>query len=568
MRNNLKKFILIQLIISLIMIPLPVHSVETDVLANSHVIRDVVVAIDGNAITYNDFYGKPFIDENNRTQVPLRLTMEIFGAEVLWDKATYSAIVKKNNIEVIVPIGKNYILRNGKKIENDTKAIAINSRTYLPIRVVLEAFGSEVIWDQQNYKVIVKTYDQLPHKFDLRKVGRVTAVKDQKDLGTCWAFASIGAIESILTKEQVYDFSEDNVSLTHGYNLSQDDGGDIKLALTYFARWSGPILEKDDIYGDGIANNNAKAVKHLQEAYMIPSKNYNLIKEAIIKHGGVHTSIYLDYIVRLENDNYYKSETNSLNYTGNKPTNHDVVIVGWDDQYPKENFANIPEGDGAFLAKNSFGKSFGDNGYFYISYYDKHVGDYNIVYNGLESNDNYDKIYQSDWLGWLGRLGYEQDTAYFSNIYATGEKKEILEAVSFYATDINTDYEVYVVDDFNSVDDFNKMQLMEVGTKKYKGYYTINLSNPIILNENTKFAVIVKVKTPGSKFPIAAEYYSDVEWLDKVDISDGEGYMSFNGKVWEDTEETLSANVCLKAFTSIKESEPPINNRELSENIQ
>jgi len=59
---------------------------------------------------------------------------------------------------------------------------------------------------------------------------------------------------------------------------------------------------------------------------------------------------------------------------------------------------------------NSWGDSFGDDGLFYVSYYDSNIGIHNVVYTRVEDNDNYDNIYQSDLCGWVGQLGYECDT--------------------------------------------------------------------------------------------------------------------------------------------------------------
>ena len=51
---------------------------------------------------------------------------------------------------------------------------------------------------------------------------------------------------------------------------------------------------------------------------------------------------------------------------GSEKPNHDVVIIGWDDNYPQENFTTHPEGDGAFICKNSWGEEFGEDGYFLV----------------------------------------------------------------------------------------------------------------------------------------------------------------------------------------------------------
>ena len=117
----------------------------------------VEICVDGNFVQFNDNMGYPFIDSHNRTQVPLRATMETCGCNVDWNSAYRIAIVQHGGTTVQVPIGESYILVNGRKVENDTVAIIRNSRTYLPIRAVLEAFGMTVSWNAQDKYVIVKT---------------------------------------------------------------------------------------------------------------------------------------------------------------------------------------------------------------------------------------------------------------------------------------------------------------------------------------------------------------------------------------------------------------------------
>lgn len=136
----------------------------------------VEISIDGSKIGFTNESGVPFVDSSNRTQVPLRVTMESFGATVGWDNSTNSATVEKNGINVRIPIGQSYIIKNGQKIPNDTAAIIKDGRTYLPIRVVLEAFGASVGWDGATQTVTV-TKDPLEEiKIHFIDVGQADSI--------------------------------------------------------------------------------------------------------------------------------------------------------------------------------------------------------------------------------------------------------------------------------------------------------------------------------------------------------------------------------------------------------
>ena len=117
----------------------------------------VIINIDSVKVEFTEELGFPFIDENNRTQVPFRAALQKFRAEVDWDNETRTAIASKDEIVVKVPIGENYILKNDEKIDVDTASRIVNDRTYLPIRAVIEAFGSDVEWDGALKTVVVTT---------------------------------------------------------------------------------------------------------------------------------------------------------------------------------------------------------------------------------------------------------------------------------------------------------------------------------------------------------------------------------------------------------------------------
>ena len=78
-------------------------------------------------------------------------------------------------------------------------------------------------------------------------------------------------------------------------------------------------------------------------------------------------------------DTYYNPYTYAYSYPGSAGVNHAVTLIGWDDNYSRENFnsASNVTSNGAWIARNSWGDDWGEAGYFYISYENK--CNYNIV---------------------------------------------------------------------------------------------------------------------------------------------------------------------------------------------
>ena len=231
---------------------------------------------------------------------------------------------------------------------------------------------------------------------------------------------------------------------------------------------------------------------------------------------------------------------------GQEKPNHDVVIIGWDDNYPKENFPMDLEGDGAFICQNSWGTDFGDEGIFYVSYYDANIGIHNVVYTGIEETDNYNTIYQSDLCGWVGQLGYNDDHILGANVY-TAKESEDISAAGFYALGTDTEYTVYLVKNFIGTESFSEKVKVAEGKLNNAGYYTIPFDVPVSVQEEERFAVVVELTTPDSVHPLAIEYAAD-ETTENVDLSDGEGYISMHGDIWENVETKQSCNLCIKAY--------------------
>ncbi|MDD6183711.1 MAG: lectin like domain-containing protein, partial [Lachnospiraceae bacterium] len=180
------------------------------------------------------------------------------------------------------------------------------------------------------------------------------------------------------------------------------------------------------------------------------------------------------------------------------------------------------------------------------SYYDTNIGVHNVVYTGIEETDNYDSIYQSDLCGWVGQLGFNKESIYGANVFEA-EKAQKLKAAGFYATGKDTEYEVYVVRNFTDESSFERKEKVASGKLDNAGYYTIPFSKNIPVKEGERFSIVVYLKTPDAVHPMAIEYKADAT-TSKVDLSDGEGYISTNGSVWENVEETQECNLCIKAY--------------------
>ena len=149
--------------------------------------------------------------------------------------------------------------------------------------------------------------------------------------------------------------------------------------------------------------------------------------------------------------------------------------------------------------------------------------------------------------GWVGQLGYSQDSLYAANVY-TAEGRESIKAAGFYATGKETSYELYIVKNFENEDSLKNRVLAASGKVSNAGYYTINFEKAFDVEPGEKYAIVLYITTPGSERPMAIEYKAD-EFTADVDLKDGEGYISLRGEQWESTEENQKCNLCLKAYT-------------------
>ena len=123
----------------------PTEKPQTDKTLTVRTRGRITITIDTDEVEFPD--AQPFVDENDRTQVPIRTVAEMLNSTVLWDNETRTVTITNKNGDVIALIIDSPVMSvNGKSVYMDTQATIRDNRTYIPVRFIAGAMNMTVKW--------------------------------------------------------------------------------------------------------------------------------------------------------------------------------------------------------------------------------------------------------------------------------------------------------------------------------------------------------------------------------------------------------------------------------------
>jgi C1A family cysteine protease len=352
--------------------------------------------------------------------------------------------------------------------------------------------GQEKISPIPDFDSLIMINTELPKYFNLRNTGRLGAVKTQPN-GGCWASAAIGSVESVWRTFGYGDevLSDINLKLFHGFVPERSSNGNHYMATAYFSRRSGPLFKGQD--NDSIYRPSPVTVQYITDARYLPN-DPELVKKTITQFGAVYSMTY-----------HHKKNLDTLTniyYTLTKKINHAVLLVGWNDTLITRT------GKGAWIAQNSLGPNYGDNGFFYIPYQDPNILEYNAIWPDWIPCEESSRIYYYDTLGSFHSYGFG-DTICFGLVKFVAEKDIEVTKVATHINSSGTKIYSEIYDNFNATD--GVLSGLFSASKPFRclfaGYYTIDLADPVKIKKGEDFYVLMSYIHPTDTMPLPVENY-------------------------------------------------------------
>lgn len=424
----------------------------------------------------------------------------------------------------------------------------------------------------------VKTYtlrnrSAIPSAYDSRENGHITNVKYQGISGNCWAFSVASSLESDAIIQgfddiETADYSEAHFSWFTSMNLTENTndptygdgknsdepfvtGGNWLLSAASLARWVGMAEDEDyPFYPDDLSKMGNYSEENRYDrgsGTIIKSAeamlNANDAKQWIMEHGSVTAAFFYE-------DGCFNSSTGAYYYNTGTTLNHQIVVAGWDDNYSSDNFLTAPEGNGAWLCKNSWSEQWGNDGYFWISYYDTSL-QYFAGFTA-QSADTYDKNYTYNGACYENYMQYEGAVT-LANVFKASECEK-LGAVSTYTINQRTTVTVSIYTDLPS--DYSKPSdgTLALTFEEYierDGYHTIELPEKVTIKPNSIFAVAVKLESDDGIVYFPAEIDGQVTNAYSSKAKESYINLTSNNNYWKEASSYGLCNMFVQAFTKI-----------------
>lgn len=393
-----------------------------------------------------------------------------------------------------------------------------------------------------------------PPYYDLREHGKMTEMIRSQIGWSCWFHATMNSLESYLMPEESRMFDAETPNLIENHGFSIPLGGDYRMSTAVLIRWDAPTEDLEDSYNYWRIGFHETVQKHVQRVTFLPAREHFLdndtVKYFVMKDGAVYFCLYYTSLA-------YNNYTGGYYYHRSHSFNHGVAVVGWDDNYSRDNFKTEPPGDGAFIVRNSWGTFFADEGYFYVSYYDTSLQP-KAIFNSAEDVENYSDIYYHDPLGMTTAVGRGSTECWGANVF-TAKSDQPLEAVGFYVTDQNVNFQIQV---YKHPDPNNptsgELAASQTGSLVYPGFHTTKLDNPAPIKTGERFSVVVQFRNPNYKFPVPVEK-PILNYSHFATGQPGESFISRDGTEWEDiTVQHPDTNICIKAYSRGNPTVKPI----------
>lgn len=353
-----------------------------------------------------------------------------------------------------------------------------------------------------------------------------TPVKNQGQNGLCWDFSALALMETWLLKNtgKTYDFSEMHMAYamsnyggnsTYGENRPPYEGAVRRVSSAYLMRGmpggncaGGAVFESYDSYSTSrLPTRSASETLTGKPKQNMPVNIYYLggyksdgnaasnavIKQAIMDYGAVAADMDFEGNDNGEAKYYNKSNGAYYRYNASNGADHEVTIIGWDDNYSASNFNVAPPGNGAWLVKNSWGTSWGNSGYGWISYYDKVFPSAAYAIDGVTGYDSdYNYTYEYDYTSYDGTWQpYNGKNLYLR--YYQARKTELVSAVKVFLGSTDKTVEVDVIPDTqNGAMSTYTFHANTTKQTHFSGWYTIYLATPVEVKKDKWFGVVIR----------------------------------------------------------------------------